>query len=137
VNFKSYLATEKLKPTLEKIVKIFKEKLPHYTDLYEVKPYFFGTNGVTIQFWRSEKHPKSHYGVPAQTASIKVEDHEGKFDLHLSDIYIPDEVRNKGYLTEALTEIRKIQEMSGRCKVHVAVNPAWRKIIERAGFEWL
>jgi hypothetical protein len=137
MNFKEFLIESDVKDSLSNITKVFGEVLKKYTDRYEVKPHYFGNNGVTVQFWRSSKHEHGDYQVPAETLQVELEPYEMKYDLHLSDVYVPEEIRNKGYLTDALKEVRKLKTMSGRCKVHVAVNIAWKKIIERSGFEWL
>lgn len=139
MNFKQFLVENNVKSYLEKIVKIFDKVLEDMpaaeTGDYEAKGHFFpmskSREGVTIQFWLIEKNRI------AQTATLWLEDHEDKFDLHLEDVYIPDDFKNRGYMTKVLTEIRKLPFISGRCKVHVAVNPGWKKIIDRSGFEWL
>ena len=69
--------------------------------------------------------------VGSQSMSFKI-DSEGT--LHLADMYVPEELRNKGFLTDVLKKIRNIDGLNGNCRVHVAMNPAWDKIISRAGF---
>jgi hypothetical protein len=66
-----------------------------------------------------------------QSASFKI-DNEGT--LHLADVYVPEELRNSGFMTAVLKRIRKLDGLNGDCQVHVAMNPAWEKIITRSGF---
>ena len=69
-----------------------------------------------------------------QSMSFKI-DKEGT--LHLADVYVPEELRNKGFLTAVLKKIRHLDGINGDCQVHVAMNPSWEKIITRAGFKYV
>jgi len=132
MKFKIFLLENSTNDTLKDIVKIFNNVLEEYSFEYEVKGNFnLNKNSVTIQFWRINNNRIE------QDAHIELIEIDGKYDLHLSDIYIPSELQNRGYLTKVLKEVRKLPKISGRCKVHVAVNSAWKKIIERSGFEWI
>lgn len=54
--------------------------------------------------------------------------------LHIWDTYVPESLRGKGFLTTLLSKIRELPFLNGRAKVHVAMNDAWPKIMQRAGF---
>ena len=69
--------------------------------------------------------------IGSQSMTVKV-DADGT--LHLANVYVPEELRGKGFLTDVLKKIRKLNGLNGNCRVHVAMNPAWEKIIERSGF---
>ncbi len=119
MNFKEFLIESNVKIVLSDIVKIFDEVLKKYTDQYEVRPHYVDSDGVTIQFWRSAKHARADIQMPAQTLGVFLMlDHAGKYDLHLYNVYVPEVIRGKGYLTEVLTKVRKLPALSGWCKYY-------------------
>ena len=58
--------------------------------------------------------------------------------LHLANVYVPESLRSKGYLTSVLKDIKhNIPSISSECVVHVAMHQeGWKKILERAGFTY-
>lgn len=83
---------------------------------------------LTIKFWNKKKD----YSEQSMNVGVK----DGV--LQLSDVYIPDSLRGKGFLTKFLAKIKDVEGLNGQCKVHVAMNQAgWKTIISRAGLEWI
>ncbi len=69
------------------------------------------------------------------TCTLEIKPSDEGFDLHLSDMYLPHALKGKGLLTAALSKIRQVPGLSGKCTVHVGMNvEGWKKIITRAGF---
>lgn len=98
----------------------------HASDQYEIKASDAGGGWTTIEF-----HNKSSKYIEA-TVNIKF-DNDG--DMFLNNVYIPESMRGKGYLTSVLKDIRELDGVSGVARVDVAVNvPGWEKILSRAGF---
>lgn len=122
------LLQEDLHSLLKEIVKIFDNTIEDYSFEYDIRDEFSST-GVTIKFWRIDKN------YCEQTCHLELKGKEGSFDLHLWNMYVPESIKNQGFLTACLKKIRKLPGMSGKCRVHVAANPAWKKIIARSGFE--
>lgn len=88
----------------------------------------FENNGVRVDF----KNPPEARTSCAYT----LRPGDCGFDLNLWDMYLPESLRSKGVLTKILSDIQKLQGLSGNCAVHVGINvEGWKKIIERAGFK--
>jgi hypothetical protein len=70
-------------------------------------------------------------GLSENTITLQL---PGDGTLHIWDTYVPESLRGKGYLTTLLSKIRELPFLNGKARVHVAMNDAWPKIIQRAGF---
>lgn len=114
-----------------KIARVVSSVLPKFSNDYTVKPVIQDSKyGVYLEIHFMRADPKYAGWAAAQTFSWKV--HEGT--LYISDTYVPEEMRGKGFLGACLSKIRQIPELNGTAVVHVAVNQAWPKILQRAGF---
>lgn len=82
-----------------------------------------------------EVHLKDLETSETQSLTIRFIPSDSGYDIELFDVYIPSRLRGQGYLTSALKTMREAGPLSGRARVSVAINDAWPKILQRAGYE--
>ena len=128
----SQILKEQTDNLLTRIVSIFERVLEKYSSFYEIKS-VFEDGWCKVKFLK-----KGHkYGPMGAESSISFMI-DGDKNLHLLDVYVPNDMKGKGYLTEVLSQVRGIKELSGKCRVHVGMNrEGWKTILRRAGFEWI
>lgn len=82
---------------------------------------------ITLQFFNIDKN------YTEQTISIGLKNG----DLQLTDVYVPESLRGKGFLTNFLSKIRHVQGLTGNLRVNVGMNQqGWKTIVARSGFVW-
>jgi predicted deacylase len=117
---------------LNQIASIFETVLQKYSLIYETKRILAG-DWCEIRFLKKNYE----YGPDGGAGSISFKV-DGDNNLHLVNAYVPNDIKGKGYLTEVLTQIRQLNGISGKCRIHVAVNrEGWKTILRRAGFEFI
>jgi hypothetical protein len=114
-----------LPPLYDKIVDIFRDELKKRIDGYEVTGTPEGGKWMMVRF----KSAKDR-----QSVSFAID----KGMLELADVYVPEAIRNQGFMTSVLSRIRKLDGINGKCMVYVAMDQkGWKTIVSRAGFEWV
>lgn len=82
--------------------------------------------------WKKIGFENKKTGFTEQSLNIKI---DSAGTMHLNNVYIPESLRGRGLLTNALKEIRKLPLVTGRIRVYVGVDvKGWNTIISRAGF---
>lgn len=111
---------------------VFVDEIPKYSNIY--RGYMQRDDIRLIIKFYNLTNSRFEYCVSFFLTEIGT----GHCDLYLDNVYIPVEIRGKGYVTGCLTKIRDLPFMSGRCQVMVPMDvEGWKTIIDRAGFRWI